>query len=155
MNMTRPPPARGDRELPGETDFRGSCKEGDGSMVTSAYEWVSPIGGNWTFWATYQNQVAELVRAQKLTPVTIGALPVKGPAAPAVSERMLIDFGIRGGIRAPHLHLDGSIYLLNDQQWAGFSKGIIDTFTAALKNAKTVGFEQAIVMGSLAATMRG
>lgn len=49
-----------------------------------------------------------------------------------------IDFDIRGGMKSPHIHLDGKIYLLNETQWADFSNKVIVDFQGLLEKAKTV-----------------
>jgi hypothetical protein len=49
-----------------------------------------------------------------------------------------IDFDIRGGMKAPHIHLDGKIYLLNERQWAEFSTKVIVDFQERLDKAKSI-----------------
>lgn len=49
---------------------------------------------------------------------------------------------IRGGIRAPHLHYNGEIYLLNKEQWNKFSGEIIKDFSKKLAETKSVNFSQ-------------
>ena len=47
-----------------------------------------------------------------------------------------------GGIRVPHVHLDGETYILTDKQWDEFSKGVMGSFQKKLANAKGVSFEK-------------
>ncbi len=49
-----------------------------------------------------------------------------------------IDYDIRGGMKAPHIHLDGKIYLLNETQWGEFSKKVIVDFQERLDIAKSI-----------------
>jgi hypothetical protein len=72
-------------------------------------------------------------------------------AAPAAKR--VIDLGIRGGIRAAHLHFDDKIYMLDAEQWTKFSGSIIADSTAKLANVKKVSFEQAVLLGSVAQTL--
>jgi hypothetical protein len=111
--------------------------------------WTSPIGGNWAYWSKAAKSIGEFIRGNKLAPVVI--TPVF--AEPRASAKRVIDLGIRGGIRAAHLHFDDKIYLLDAEQWAKFSGSIIAASKARLENVKTVGFEQAMVLGSIAQTL--
>ena len=49
---------------------------------------------------------------------------------------------IPGGIRIPHLHFRGDVYLLNEKQWKDFSIKVIKDFQAKLSRVNTVSFEQ-------------
>jgi len=126
-------------------------------MASEIFDWVSPIGGNWAFWAINQKTIGNLISANKLAPVSIG---VVGPAAPAArmvpgaaAERAWIDLGIRGGIRDPHLHFENRIYMLNAEQWARFSEGVVSECKAALAKVREIGFEQTVALGSLTSTL--
>jgi hypothetical protein len=60
-----------------------------------------------------------------------------------------IDLGIRGGIRVAHLHYKDQTILLNEEQWAKFSAGIIADSQALLAKTKKIGFEEALALGGL------
>lgn len=47
-----------------------------------------------------------------------------------------------GGMKAPHLHYNGEIYLLNKKQWSEFSNEILKEFSKKLAETKTVSFGQ-------------
>jgi hypothetical protein len=49
-----------------------------------------------------------------------------------------------GGIRMPHFHFEGDIYLLDEKQWKEFSRNIIKEFQAKLSTVNIVNFEQLI-----------
>ncbi|MCE1164951.1 MAG: hypothetical protein LWX07_06075 [Bacteroidetes bacterium] len=49
---------------------------------------------------------------------------------------------IYGGPIFPHLHLDGDVYLLNDEQWKTFSEGILKGIKEKIANAGKVNFAQ-------------
>lgn len=57
------------------------------------------------------------------------ALPVRRPAFP-------------GGMRVPHLHFKGSVYVLNEQQWHAFSGGVIKDLNEKLAKASVLSFDQ-------------
>jgi hypothetical protein len=115
-------------------------------MVTQSYEWVSPIGGNWAYWAKNARLIGEFIKANAIPAATIGLVAGRDEAA----AKALIDLGIKGGIRVAHLHFNDRIYLLNDEQWAKFSAGIIANAKARLAKVNAVSFEEGIVLGSIA-----
>ena len=47
-----------------------------------------------------------------------------------------------GGMRIPHVHLDGEIYMLKDEHWKELTEKVINKFRTKLANMKTVNFEQ-------------
>jgi len=103
----------------------------------------------WTPWVINLDLVKEIISEQKLTPVAPGTLSTPmdlysmGPMNMEEGETGNLSRPIiRGGIRIPHLHYEGEIYLLSDSQWNTFSKRLINTFKEKLSKAKTVSFEQ-------------
>ena len=49
-----------------------------------------------------------------------------------------------GGMKMAHVHLNGQIYLLKDEQWREFSKRILADIQNKLKDAKGVSFENTL-----------
>lgn len=49
-----------------------------------------------------------------------------------------------GGIRVAHLHYNGDVYLLNNEQWRAFSKSLIKVMATQIEHANTVSFENAL-----------
>ena len=47
-----------------------------------------------------------------------------------------------GGLRIPHFHHKGELYVMNEKQWATVSKGLITEMRAKLDAVNTVSFEQ-------------
>jgi hypothetical protein len=117
-------------------------------MAKQSMDWISPIGGNWAYMIQNRQLIGEFIRINELKPVTIGAMSTR--AAPTASA--LLDLGIRGGIRVPHLHFSSKIYMLNDAQWAKFSGGIIADCKAKLAKVKEVSFEEGMLLGNVAQT---
>lgn len=56
---------------------------------------------------------------------------------------------IRGGIRVPHLHHNGEIYLLNKEQWNEFTGEIIKDFKRKLDEAQNMSFSQFMELSDL------
>jgi|WetSurMetagenome_2_1015567.scaffolds.fasta_scaffold113452_3 hypothetical protein len=117
--------------------------------MSKVIDWHSPIGGNWAYMVKNQDAIERFIQGNKLEPVEIGPIGAK-VLSPA---KALIDLGIRGGIRVPHLHFKERIYMLNRDQWAKFSAKIIEDCRAKLANVKEVGFEEGILLGSVAQTL--
>jgi hypothetical protein len=114
-----------------------------------------PNGGWLDYWVKNAEAIGEYVRAKKLKPVgaatvpsLVGELPSgAGAGAKAVSSAVRIkDPGIRGGLRVPHLHFDGNVFMLNEQQWAEFSGNIIAESKAKLGKVNSVNFDQAMIL---------
>ena len=49
-----------------------------------------------------------------------------------------------GGLRMPHLHYNGDIYVLDKKQWNEFSRKIIEGFKSKLANAKSINPDQMV-----------
>ncbi len=112
--------------------------------------WTSPIGGNWAYWSTAVRQIAEFIKVNRLTPSVIGPIAAKTKA----KKGKFIDLGIRGGIRAAHLHFDNKIFLLDEEQWGKFSDRVIADSKAMLQNVKKVGFEQTMALANAVQGMK-
>jgi len=67
----------------------------------------------------------------------------KGAKASAENAAMTIlpkDFP--GGIKSPHVHYNGDIYLLKKEDWKAFSGKIIEEFRTKLASAKSINYDQ-------------
>lgn len=129
-------------------------------MPTSKYttdDWVSPIGGNWAFWARNVKIIREYIQEYGLTPVTITATAGTAKSASLtpklLATRAVLDLGIRGGIRPPHFHYQDRIYMLDQKQWNAFSKNIVTNFKTALSKSRTISFDQAMVLDGVTQKM--
>jgi hypothetical protein len=104
------------------------------------------------FWYTHVERIGQFVVENHLTPMS--QLKFAGgskkmadaeeKAQPRIqSAAVLRDW--RGGIRTPHLHLHGELYVLNQAQWLKFTDQIRQDVSDKLKRANEsgrVGFEQ-------------
>jgi hypothetical protein len=68
--------------------------------------------------------------------------PRSHPVLKGNLEDKATQIGFSGGIRVPHLHLNGEIYILNKEQWSTFSNEVIRDFSKKLAEAKNVSFSQ-------------
>jgi hypothetical protein len=106
-------------------------------------------GGKEDFWLAYSDQVAQFAREEKLMPVAT----ISASGKQLRSTEMVGDIEeIYGGMRVPHLHYQGKVFVLNAEQWNRFSGEIIKDFSKKLAKSKTVSFEQFL---ELADTMGG
>jgi hypothetical protein len=54
-----------------------------------------------------------------------------------------------GGLKTPHVHYNGDIFLLGDKEWQAFSSKIIEDFRAKLKGAKSINYDQLIRLSDI------
>lgn len=93
--------------------------------------------------------IKEYIDKNKLEPVPVEKIMpqhyVYTRPVPVATEKKPSAIGgpdFPGGIRGPHLHFEGDIYLLNEKQWGAFSREIVEGFKAKLDKAGTIRFEQ-------------
>ncbi len=111
-----------------------------------------PNGGWLDVWLKREEAIGEFIRAEKLKPASSATVPTLVGEIPtgimdrkaSVAALKIRDPGICGGIRVPHLHFDGKVYVLKEEQWAKFSGGIIADAKAKLSNVNAVNFDQAM-----------
>jgi hypothetical protein len=104
-------------------------------------------GGRWDIWAAELQAVEKFIKNNDLQPLdklTAAAYMVRedNPAIQqpfnlmekrGISMSIWEEYhGIYGGIRVPHLHFRGEIYMLNNDQWNDFSKGMVEKLSAKL-----------------------
>lgn len=84
-------------------------------------------------------------RGIKITGIAERGVSVESTTKSLQTEKasmLLPPKGFAGGIRAPHVHYDGDIYLLNNREWKAFSGKIIEEFKAKLSNAQAINYDQ-------------
>ncbi len=103
-------------------------------------------------WAAVAPYAKEVIAQFNLKPTTIGAMPaVARPMA--MAEVSFVDLGIKGGIRVPHIHYANKIYLLNEDQWAVFSRQVVADARAKLAKAKSLGFDETVLLADVAQSL--
>ena len=111
-----------------------------GAILDRRWRWGLPS----PVWLRELARITELVKKMGLKPVPEKALPrfevaIEGRIPP-----------FPGGLRTPHLHLNGQVFTLNEEQWQQFAGGIItDALKTRLAAVKAVSFEQAMEMSDV------
>jgi hypothetical protein len=102
-------------------------------------------GGRRDFWVSQLEIIERFVKTagNELTRIQVAAESrvELGAKTPAVAAKTILWDPTRGGMRMPHLHYAGEIYLLNEGQWASFSKSAMKALTEKLGKAQKVTFE--------------
>lgn len=117
-------------------------------------------GGRWDFWMSQVAVVGRYVDAHAKE-LTRAHMAVQGPVAQAAepaaraatAARAVIWDPTRGGMRMPHLHYAGEIYILNENQWADFSKSAMSALAEKLGKAQRVTFENVMQVSEAMAGM--
>ena len=117
-------------------------------------------GGRRDFWLAHAALVERFIEAhgKELTRVQLPAQPraaAMEAAAPAnvAAARTLMWDPTRGGMRMPHLHYAGEVYVLNEAQWAELSKSAVSALAERMSKAGRVGFESVMQLSDAVAAM--
>jgi hypothetical protein len=123
-------------------------------------ELILKNGGRRDFWVSHVGLVEKFVKANlnDLVKVNAATHAVAGVgreagAQPAARATVVMWDPTRGGMRMPHLHYAGEMYLLNESQWAAFSKGAMAALTEKLGSAGRVSFENVMAVSDVIAGM--
>jgi hypothetical protein len=113
-------------------------------------------GGRMEIWISQAVQVGRFVEAhlKDLTKVRVAVEARAGLEAPAGAQaaaRVLIWDPTRGGMKMPHLHYAGEIYILNEAQWAEFSKGAVSALAERMNKAQRVRFDDVMQLSEAVA----
>ncbi len=93
-----------------------------------------------------------ILNAQLREAILANAAPIMLATGPAGAQPMaasshgtlkVIDGGIRGGMRAYHIHDGDRVLALDEKQWAEVSRSILDRARQQLNQAKQISFEEA------------
>lgn len=108
-------------------------------------------GGRWDLWLNDVVLVRKFIKQYKLKPIArervlertrmMPTMAVETPVAMA-TRGIIPRIGYAGGMRAPHLHLDGDIFKLSQKQWNKFTRKALATMRERLAKVETIGFEQ-------------
>jgi hypothetical protein len=133
-------------------------------------------GGMTDIWLRYSDRISEIIKKNELRPVdarhlttpnevnfALAGLKASPGLATAAADNTAAaaawnparNFDIRGGIRAAHVHFQGSIYALNTEHWTAFTTNVINDFVVKLQSTKSVSFEQALNLSEAAAEIGG
>lgn len=117
-------------------------------------------GGRRDFWVSQVSIIEryikanlnELVRIQVAVQSPVG-LKAKAETRSAAASKAIIWDPTRGGMRMPHLHYAGEIYILNERQWAAFSKTAMKALAEKLDKVQRVTFEDVMQVSETLAQM--
>ena len=102
-------------------------------------------------WVQYLHVFERIVEKFKLKPVgpehlyTVAMPGVEIQSPPVVRAGKTLPIKpipYPGGLRIPHIHFKGDVYMVNAEQWKVATTEILKDFQAKLNSAHTVGFEQ-------------
>ncbi len=118
-------------------------------LETNILRWRFINGRPADFWMAHAVDVERFIKASKLKPVSQQTLQLRSAGPGAAAARELPQelsyepwWWKYGGMRVPHLHFEGDLFLLNAEQWKAFSGGIIKEFSQKLAGANAVSFGQ-------------
>jgi hypothetical protein len=117
-------------------------------------------GGRRDFWVSQVDMIEryiktagnELIRIHVAAQSPVGLEAKTGAPAAAAGKAIIWD-PTRGGMRMPHLHYAGEIYILNESQWATFSKSAMKALTDNLGKVQKVTFENVMQVSEALAQM--
>ncbi len=113
-------------------------------------------GGRWDFWVSQVEIIERYIKGAINELIQIRTV-AQGPIAPEVkptgAAKTILWDPTRGGMRMPHLHYAGEIYILNETQWTNFSKIAMKSLTDKLAKVQKVGFEDVMQVTEVMAGM--
>ncbi len=99
-------------------------------------------------WLTNEKQIGKLIDKHKLAPIPQRTL--RRPKTVDTAKMIDIDWidGIKGGIRVPHFHHQGELYLVKPKQWRKFSKAVVKDLSRRLADSGRVSLPELIDMSN-------
>ena len=101
-------------------------------------------------WARNAELIGKFIGEYKLKPeatehlqgLIMDGFEMEVPAVTRTSKATAKIRPFPGGLRIPHLHFKGELYVVNEAQWSKISTQLMDAFRAKLAATKSVSFEQ-------------
>jgi hypothetical protein len=127
----------------------------NGTHELAAYEGID--GGKLIMWMSHHAMIAKFIEKHNLIAVPHEHLPGSQMRVPSERLEASADLPFKpypfpGGIRVPHLHFKGEIYLLNRKQWKEFAGDTIKGFHEKLERANNVTFDQLMEVSEAVST---
>jgi hypothetical protein len=99
------------------------------------------------FWIRREGMVGEFVQKNRLKPIDTSPYEIEALAGAVEAREEKAALPVRrppfpGGMRVPHLHFKGGVYVLNEQQWHAFSGGVVKDLNEKLAKAAALSFDQ-------------
>ena len=109
------------------------------------------------FWLSNARIIEEVIKKNQLKPVAAESLynefvyglgqverVAETASTRARARELKLPFPFPGGIRVPHLHFKGDLFLLDKKQWDSFSKKVVEGLQQKLADAHSVNLEQVV-----------
>ena len=109
--------------------------------------------GIWAdFWVTNEKQIGKFIDKNKLAAVarSTAALSVLRTEKALDIDRI---GPIDGGMKVPHFHYRGDVYLLKPEQWREFSGAVVEDLRKRLADAKQVSFDELLDLTNAAGSI--
>jgi len=101
-------------------------------------------------WLRERDRIGKLIKEWGLKPLpekTFQAAELRMAAGPKTLPKLP---PMPGGIKIAHLHFDGDVFMLNDEQWQKFAGGVIvEGMKAKLNKTRSISFEQAMELSTV------
>lgn len=106
----------------------------------------------------FSKEIAQFITANRIMPFqefevleTLQATPVakKGAAKiPLQLQQKLPPYSTHGGMKIPHLHYNGQVFILDGAQWDAFSGMMLEKIKAKVNSINKVSFNQLMELSS-------
>lgn len=125
-------------------------------IIREYYEGID--GGKNVFWLVQRQVVAKFIKKYKIPAIEREFLPISDIHTSMEKTKSSKPIIIRpipfpGGIRIPHLHFKGELYLLNQKQWKEIAGDAIKGFQEKMRRANTVSFNQLMELAEAVNTL--
>lgn len=100
------------------------------------------------FWIRREGMIGNFIRKNKLKPIDTSAFNIEGQfASVAATKQEMAEPVLRrppfpGGMRVPHLHFLGDVFVLSAEQWKSFSGEVVSDLNKKLSAATILSFDQ-------------
>jgi hypothetical protein len=100
-------------------------------------------GGRWDFWVSQVNVIEQFMKSagKELTQINVVEHNAVKQESKAAAGKAILWDPTRGGMRMPHIHYAGEIYILNEKQWDEFSKLALHALADKMGRMQKVPFE--------------
>lgn len=121
---------------------------------TKLWRWIH--GGPFEFWETNQIRIETFVKENNISPAPqISPANVRTARAdiPLDAKEILDHTWKYGGRKAPHLHCNGEIYLLDAKQWQEFSGSVVKDIHRKLEESGSIRFNELLDISDAVANL--
>ncbi len=117
------------------------------SLVAALHEWKFGVPRD--VLVLHSNEIAEFLRANKIKPFAEQQISHNVEMKSELRKPQPDPWMIYGGIKVPHLHYNGQVFMLNEKQWKEFSGSMLTKVKDKLAHTNEVSFEQLMELSSV------